>query len=141
MYKKVELKNPERWSKGSETLTKEKLEKAAEFVLAKLRVNAEKFGDNMVQPYTGWNQLHTHGHSMYRYVPSKKVTWTTGMWTGFYWLAYLYSGDEFFKNVAESHMKHYLEEINHPEKLGDHDTGFKYIPSCIAAYKVTGEEK
>lgn len=141
MYKKVELKNPERYSKASETLTKEKLEQAADFVLAKLRRNAEKFGDNMVEPHTGWNQLHTHGHSYNLYVPSNKVTWTTGMWTGFYWLAYQYSGDEFYRKVAESHMKHYLEEIKHPERLDDHDTGFKYLPSCVAAYKVTGEEK
>ncbi len=141
MYKKIDLKSVERYSKGSDTLTKEKLEKAADYVLEKLRKNAAKFGDKMVEPYTGWNELHKHGYSLNRFVPSEKVTWTTGMWTGFYWLAYQCSVDEFFKIVAESHMKHYLEEINHPERLDDHDTGFKYIPSCVAAYKVTGEEK
>lgn len=141
MYKPIELKDPARWSKGTSTLTKEKLEGAMEFALKKLKINAEKFGDNMVLPVNGWNVLGHSGFSHNCYKPSNKVTWTTGMWTGLYWLAYQFSGDEFFKDVAESHMKHYYEEIKHPEKLDDHDTGFKFSPACVSAYKVTGDER
>lgn len=141
MYKPIELKSKERYSKGASALTNERLEKVAEFALNKLRANAEKFGDSMVTAINGWNHYNPKSFSHNCYNPSTRVTWKTGIWTGLYWLAYQYSGDLFFKNVAESFMKHFIEEVNHPERLDDHDTGFKYLPSCVAAYKVTGEEK
>ena len=141
MYSKdVELKNKARYI-NEYRISRERLEKEIDFVLEKLRSNAEKFGDKMVEPINGLNDSHEFLFSLYRYAPTEKVTWTTGMWTGMYWLAYKYTGDEFFKNVAESHMKHYIEEVKHPERLDDHDTGFKYLPSCVAAYKYTGNEE
>lgn len=132
MYKVVELKSAERYSKKF-TIDRNKVEKAVETVLEILKKNAEKFGDNMVLPPKEWDKYYT-------YKASSDVTWTTSMWTGVYWLAYQLTGEEFYRNIAESHLKHYIEKAKDPKKLGDHDSGFKYIPSCVAAYKLTGNE-
>ena len=133
MYSDVKLKNKERYSENFD-IDREKVEKALKIALDTLKKGAEKFGDNLVEPAGEWGWYYT-------YKPTDKITWTTSMWTGMYWLAYQLTGDGFYRNVAESHMKHYVEAAKDPKNFSDHDTGFKYIPSCVAAYKLTGNEE
>ena len=67
----------------------------------------------MVLPVNGWNPLGYSGFSHTCYKPSNKVTWTTGMWTGLYWLAYQYScetyGDYFFFEALVRLLKPEIE--------------------------------
>lgn len=137
MYAKVTLQNKERFLEPVD-LPKKELEQIAERALLRLERNAEKFQDKMVQATDGILETNERGFSYNRYRATERVTWKTGIWTGLYWLAYLYSGEEKFRAVAESHLKHYIEAAKHPEWHDDHDTGFKFTPSCVAAYKLTG---
>ncbi len=127
----VVLKNKERFSKPS-TLTKEKVEKALSLAVSRLEKAIDKFGEDKMMTTNGRKD---------QYQATDAVTWTTGMWTGLYWLAYMYTGNEKFKKAAESHLPYYYKTLDIPEELDDHDTGFKYIPSCVAAYKLTGNEE
>lgn len=67
--------------------------------------------------------------------------WTTGFWTGEIWLAYEYSQDPTLKEVGEIHVSSFLDRINNKVEVDHHDMGFLYSPSCVAAYKLTGNKK
>lgn len=140
MYQKVALQNQKRYQEEV-NIPREKLEQAFARALKRLEQNAEKFGDKMVVPVNGWYTGNPKGFSYNRYDGTERVTWTTGMWTGLYWLAYQVTGEEKLRRVAESHMKHYIRSAAHPEELNDHDTGFKFTPSCVAAYRLAGNEE
>ncbi|MGL4676834.1 MAG: glycoside hydrolase family 88 protein [Brevinema sp.] len=73
-----------------------------------------------------------------QYIPIDNIEWTNGFWTGILWLAYEYSQKDIFKEVAEKQVSSYLKRIDHNIEVDHHDMGFLYIPSCVAAYKITG---
>lgn len=78
------------------------------------------------------------------YVYSKSgntAGWVQGFWTGVLWNAYEMSGDADYKELALSHVDSFYKRIN--EKLGvdNHDMGFLYSPSCVAAYKLFGNDQ
>ncbi|MBR5505123.1 MAG: hypothetical protein IKV73_02290, partial [Clostridia bacterium] len=121
MYGEAVLKNKERYITPVDISEKE-LKKCMERALVRLKKNARQFGDNMVQSTEGILATNKRGHSFNRYLATNKVTWKTGIWTGLYNLAYLYSGDIEFLKVAKIHLKHYIEASKHPELNNDHDT-------------------
>lgn len=131
MYKKVELKNKERYLKHTR-ISEEKLDSAINLCLERLKRNAEFIGDNLVVGDKDKKNC---------YKPSKTVNWTNGAWTGMYLTAYNYTKDEFFKNQAMSQMPLFIDVVNYEEKLDDHDTGFKLIPSCVAASDFFGDKE
>lgn len=67
--------------------------------------------------------------------------WTQGFWTGMLWIAYEYSGDEKYKIAAERQLPSYIERIEKELGVEHHDMGFLYSLSCVAAYKLTGNEQ
>lgn len=62
------------------------------------------------------------------------------MYTGCFWLAYELTGNVFFKEVAEAHFESYRRRVDEHINIDDHDVGFVFSPSCIAQYKLTGDE-
>lgn len=75
------------------------------------------------------------------YKPIDNRDWTTGFWTGEILLAYEYSGEECLKNAAMIQCDSFYERITKKIAVGSHDMGFLYTPSCVAAYKLTKNEK
>lgn len=75
------------------------------------------------------------------YPKSENVEWTTGFWTGQIWLMYEMSHDERLRRAAEVQVDSFLERIEKKIDVDYHDMGFLYSPSCVAAYKLTGNEK
>ena len=81
-----------------------------------------------------------------RYPVSENREWTTGFWTGQIWLAYEYAKDkqdkkaEIFKTAGEIQVESFLHRIEEKVDVNHHDMGFLYTPSCVAAYKLTGNE-
>ncbi len=74
------------------------------------------------------------------YPPSENVEWTTGFWTGEIWLAYQRTGDERLRRAGEIQVRSFLDRITRRVDVDHHDMGFLYTPSCVAAYKLTGDE-
>ena len=128
-YQDVELDNKERYLEHT-TIDDVLLEDAMQRACDKLRGNIGDFKN-------GFPNVATENGS---YEVSERFNWTSGMLTGCYWLAYQYTGDEVFKNAAEHMIEIFAEHAKTGEWLNDHDTGFIYSPSCVAGYKITGDE-
>ena len=75
------------------------------------------------------------------YQPMENRGWTNGFWTGEIWLAYEFSGEECLKEAALVHCQSFYERITKGVSIASHDMGFLYSLSCVAAYKLTGNEK
>lgn len=74
------------------------------------------------------------------YEPTENVEWTTGFWTGVIWLAYEHTGDEGLKEAALVHVESFLTRIQEKIDVNHHDMGFLFSLSCVAAYKLTGNQ-
>ncbi len=74
------------------------------------------------------------------YEGTENRDWTTGFWTGELWLDYENSGDEAFKKAANIQIDSFLKRIQQLEDVDHHDMGFLFSPSCVAGYKLTGNE-
>ncbi len=74
------------------------------------------------------------------YEGTENRDWTTGFWTGELWLDYENSGDEAFKKAADIQIDSFLNRIQQLEDVDHHDMGFLFSPSCVAGYKLTGNE-
>ncbi len=127
---RVTLEHPERWQKPH-SIPKEKLEAAAKAACAKLKANTEKYG----MGFPGTCSVD------YKYVRGANNNWECGMYLGCYWLAYQLTGDGFFKDTAEKMLETFYERVDKKIGVDDHDVGFVFTPSLVAAYKLTGNEK
>ena len=74
------------------------------------------------------------------YHPCENTTWTTGFWTGEIWLAYEKTGNADLRKAGEIQVESFLERIKKKVDVAHHDMGFLYSPSCVAAWKLTGNE-
>jgi unsaturated chondroitin disaccharide hydrolase len=68
------------------------------------------------------------------------VGWTTSFWTGMLWLAYEWTGESKYRQVAEEQVVNFSERIFNRKDVDHHDLGFLYTLSCVAAYRLTGSE-
>ncbi len=67
--------------------------------------------------------------------------WTPGFWTGLLWLAYEYTGNATYRDLAEAHLASFQQRLDRggPD-VQTHDLGFLYTLSCVAADKLTGNQ-
>lgn len=101
-----------------------------DFILSKTRDNAIKFGDKL--PTTT---------NKGKYSFNEIGGWEGGFWTGINYLCYELSEDKFFLEAARASRHRFADRLfKKPETL-DHDIGFLYILSCVADYKITGDEE
>ncbi|MGY0615171.1 glycoside hydrolase family 88 protein [Vibrio sp. FJH11] len=66
--------------------------------------------------------------------------WVSSFWTGELWLCYQMTADQQFKNSANLRKQYFADMLLDPFWL-DHDLGFQYSLSCVAEYKLTGDEE
>ncbi|MCI8294585.1 MAG: glucoronyl hydrolase [Lachnospiraceae bacterium] len=111
----------------TETQLKEAMEAAVGILRADLPVFTEHFPSS--NSFEGF------------YRPTENVEWTTGFWTGALWLAYSYTKEEAFRSAAQVQVESFYERIRDQVDVCHHDMGFLYSPSCVAAYKLTGDER
>ncbi len=128
--KKVVLNNPERFLKKA-VIPKEKLEKAIENAVNKLEKQIEMYGADTF--------LERSINFKYRHIPNNN--WVCGMQTGTYLLAYELTGKEIFRETVEHQLATYRKRVDEHIGMDDHDVGFVFSPSCVAAYKVLGDEE
>ena len=129
--KYIEIKNSERYKTGfkrDETLLGNALNAALEKI------------DRLIEDMDGKFPDHNSINNVYMPVENNGG-WNTGFWCGILWLAYEATEDEKYRQAAERLLPSFYKRID--EKLGvnTHDLGFIYVPSCVAAYKLTGNER
>ena len=127
---KVVLEHPERFT-GKYEISKEKLVKAVEAATDKLESQIPMYGD-----------LYPARSSVdFKYTLEGNENWVNGMFTGEFLLAYQLTGNKAFKEVVERQLPGYRKRIDEKIKVGGHDVGFVFVPSCVAAYKALGNEE
>ena len=87
--------------------------------------------------YTDRCQNHSSVNNIYPACDNNQ--WTCGFWPGEVWLSYERTGDEAFKRTAMTLVKSFDHRIRNKIEVDHHDMGFLYSPSCVAAYKLTGD--
>lgn len=112
-------------------LTEEQVKEALNESVAMIRRNLETY------TYHFQDAASTNGI----YKPIENTYWTTGFWTGEIWLAYEYTNDPVFKYAAMIQVESFLDRIVKKIEVDHHDMGFLYSLSCVAAYKLTGDER
>lgn len=120
----MEQKRPERITPGE--------------VAAALSAAAEQVGRNL-PAFTYVCQNHSSVDNIYPPCPNNQ--WTCGFWPGEIWLAYEHTGDPVFQYAGLIQCESFLKRIEEKVEVDHHDMGFLYTPSCVAAYKLTGNER
>ncbi|MBR3934656.1 MAG: glycoside hydrolase family 88 protein [Clostridia bacterium] len=128
---KEPIKNPARFT-GEIKMTESVLNEAINAALEKI----DKLWDDVNGEFT----THTSINGLYMPEDNFQAGWNTGFWTGILWLAYEITGDEKYKERALSHIPSFYKRIDEKIGVNHHDMGFLYVPSCVAAYKITGNE-
>ncbi|WP_125702221.1 glycoside hydrolase family 88 protein [Lacticaseibacillus daqingensis] len=121
------LKDPQRFL-DQQVLSETEIDAAIAAVVAKVKHNIVKLGETFPSSSTVNNA----------YVTTKNVEWTTGFWTGILWLCYEVTGDDHFRHLAEKNVVSFKARIDQEIDVDHHDLGFLYSPSCVSAYKLTG---
>ena len=90
--------------------------------------------------------LYECGHDGKNYiaVPNADIRcswWTEGFYPGQLWLAYEVTGDPAFREIAEKNVDDFYKRMEENNQIDwHHDIGFLYTPTCVSAYKLTGNE-
>ena len=116
---------------GYPEITGEEMVRALEFCNQQIIRNLAQFTDQFQKAYSE--------DGFYQPIPNNY--WTCGFWTGEIWLAYEFSGDERLKAAGEKQIDSFLHRIDNKIEVDHHDMGFLYSPSCVAGYKLTGNQK
>ncbi len=112
-------------------ITDEEVGQALETASAQTGFALSRFGNKFKHIFST-NQFYTEA-------PNNQ--WTNGFWTGELWLAYEHTGDKKFLDAAMAHTRSFRERAEKRIGTDTHDLGFLYSPSCVAAYKITGDQE
>ncbi len=126
----IVLKNPERFAKPH-TISKEKLTMAASEAADRL----ERMGREHGTDFPGNWAVN------FKYEWAHNRNWVGGMYAGCYWRAWEITGNKFFREMAEKLTATFRQRLDERIGVDDHDVGFAFSPSCVAAYKLTGDEE
>ena len=114
-------------------LTKAKIEGAMGQALKKLDKLMEDFVDDF--PFA------SSVDGVYAPDPAgNRGGWTQCFYTGMLALAYEYTKDKKYLDRLEHLLPTFFNRVDNMIGMGDHDIGFNFTLSCVAAYKATGNE-
>ena len=124
------IEKPERFSDFD--LPREKLEYALSEALKKIDYGIEQHHGLFPQEFSKGNVYET---------VENRGGWGTGFWSGMIWHAYELTGDKKYKEAALGHIPSWTKRIVEKIGVNHHDMGFLYTPSCVAAWKLEGNEE
>ncbi|MEG0592286.1 MAG: glycoside hydrolase family 88 protein [Coprobacillus sp.] len=124
------IKNPQRFT-TCDLLTRQEITTAINEAIKKVYINMEYFKNDFPTPAT-LNNI---------YPIMNNTEWTNGFWTGILWLAYEYTKDNQIEELAHGHVLSFLNRVNERVELDHHDLGFLYTPSCMAEYRINGNQE
>ena len=109
------LLNAEKYKNRSE-YSREKLDMAISDAIKKVDLAMETLGDDFAS--------HHSVNGVYFRKDNAEGGWNQGFWTGILWIAYEFTNDEKYRNLAVKHITTFYKRID--EKLGvnHHDMGF-----------------
>ena len=108
------------------------LQETSDKIKEKMRKVAERNQNNI--PYTTVDGLYDD------WTQKDICWWTNGFWGGMMWQLYNATKDELYKEIAErSELK--LDENLLTSRGMDHDSGFKWLPTAVANYQLTGNKQ
>jgi unsaturated chondroitin disaccharide hydrolase len=87
------------------------------------------------------DQCQNHSSVRGFYPPCDNDQWTTGFWPGEIWLAFEHTGFRDFKDAGFVFVDSFMDRIRNHISVDHHDMGFLYTPSCVSAWKLTGNQK
>jgi len=67
--------------------------------------------------------------------------WTTSFWPGMQWLAFELTGDEELRAAGQAHVADFARRVERDQDLETHDLGFLYTLSCVAPWRLLGDER
>ena len=114
------------------TIDQQKLKAAMDKALLKLDGLMAKFTEDFPSSSSKGGQ---YDHS------ANKGGWTQCFYTGMLFLAYDYTKDEKYLNLAKKLVETFIDRVDNMIGMGDHDIGFNFTLSTVAAYKCTGEKR
>ncbi|MFA6844726.1 MAG: glycoside hydrolase family 88 protein [Sphaerochaetaceae bacterium] len=115
----------------NQAITKQEIKQALQEACSKIRSNLPLF-TNHCQNHSSVNSL---------YPQCRNDQWTCGFWPGEIWLAYEATGDCRFRQSGDILVSSFLSRIKNHICVDTHDMGFLYTPSCVSAYKLTGNKE
>ncbi len=111
-------------------LTRDEVKNAIDLVIKQIDANMEYFKEKFPSSATKNNQ----------YGIIENIEWTDGFWTGLLWLAYEYTGDEKYRELADKNVASFKNRVEKDIELDHHDLGFLYSLATVSGYKLTGSE-
>lgn len=111
-------------------LTRAEVKNAIDLVIKQIDANMEYFKDKFPSSATKNNE--------YRII--ENIEWTDGFWTGLLWLAYEYTGDEKYRELADKNVASFKNRVEKDIELDHHDLGFLYSLATVSGYKLTGSD-
>ncbi len=121
---------------GYPEITDGQLQEAYERAVLLVRENLPEF----IRKFPASNSQHNF------YLPGENVEWTTGFWTGEIWLAYealrqkAPEDARLLRIAGGIQVESFSDRIQQRIDVDHHDMGFLYSPSCVAAWKLTGDK-
>lgn len=100
---------------------------------------AQEIVKKHLQEFTGGFPAPASEHNWYPKI--ENIDWTAGFYTGMLWMFYEENGDEILRGTAQDHLESFDNRIEKRIWVDHHDMGFIYSPSCVAAYRLTGNKE
>ena len=125
------IQNPKRFEDFA--LSREKLEYALQETLKKVDYMMDYFPIDKFPSEASKNQVYSRENNT--------GGWGSGFYPGILWHAYELTGDEKYKERAQAMVPGFYKRIDEKIGVDHHDMGFLFIPSCVAAYKLAGNEQ
>lgn len=109
-------------------ITDVELQCALKQAIEQIRINLPQFTDHC--------QAHASINGVY--CRCRNTQWSCGFWPGTVWLAYEHTGEDCFLHAANILTESFILRIRQKKRVNHHDMGFLFVPSCVAAYQLTG---
>ena len=97
----------------------------------KVAVTSERMGDKIF-PYTAQDGIYSAHEADY--------WWTLGFWPGILWHMYIRTGEQRYRDIAESLENQMDVPLYRFEEL-HHDVGFMWLHTSVINYRLTGNEQ
>lgn len=123
--------NPERFLKNPK-ITFDKLQQALQFASQRIEYYLDEYGTLFPSAASKDNFYVKHENNQ---------CWTEGFYTGMIILSYEYGSTSKLKDKIIEHVASFKKRLAEKAVLDHHDIGFLYSLSCVAAYKVLGDEE